>query len=128
VHHSLVRYRIHPSQSTQNQASDTRTRLLEKWARAWPDLNRRQQRARRKIWLDYHGLVIPKLWIEEARRQRDRDSPWRTVLFGLGAITRYLWYAPRRMISHVLFSNAPLDLTEGILEEGAHKAEPVTNL
>lgn len=128
VHYSLVRYRIHPSQSTQNQAPDTRTRLLEKWARAWPDLNRRQQRARRKIWLDYHGLVIPKLWIEEARRQRDRESPWRTVLFGLGAIARYVWYAPRRMISHVLFSNAPLDLTEGTSEEGARKAYLVTNL
>lgn len=126
VHQALVQYRIHPSQSTQNQSSDTRTRLLEKWARSWPELDPLQQRARRATWLDYHGLVVPKLWMRAALQQQKNGALGRALLFRLGATLRYLWYAPRRMMTHLLRSDTSFDDSVSTSKQTVKKAASVS--
>jgi len=69
ISQSLVQYRIHPSQSTQNSRANTRRQLVEKWKLDLEGLTVQQQDKRRRIWFDYLGRSVPLLLIREAKRR-----------------------------------------------------------
>jgi glycosyltransferase involved in cell wall biosynthesis len=98
INKALVQYRVHPSQSTQNQNGASRKQLLKKWGRDIEGLTRLQQDERRKIWYDYQGKIIPHIWMQVSKHRIDQRQYLSGSLFFAGAILRYGYYGLRRFI------------------------------
>jgi glycosyltransferase involved in cell wall biosynthesis len=100
VPESLVEKRQHPQMSTRsNRGESSRAKLLEKWRRDIDGLNASQQRMRAAIWYDYHGKVVPQIWLGEASKSFQASKILRAAAFAGGAAARYGVFAVRRLMS-----------------------------
>jgi glycosyltransferase involved in cell wall biosynthesis len=99
MNRSLVKYRVHSSQSTQNQSGTSRKRLLKKWSTDIEGLTTQEQRSRRKLWYDYQGKVIPRIWMQASKQRIKQRQYLIGSLFLVGAVLRYGYFGLRRAIT-----------------------------